>query len=160
MFESNGYSKFGLIKNLTLPADGNIIVSGHYYEPYTFTHQGHGYDCSNSLSDATVSAIARDFKGFVDSAASYFPDINGGYVPMNMGEFGVSGQHGSSCGGSGVSDALRAKWTDAAIAAAETYGMSWHYWGFVGVGGFEAYDKNAGQWYPELLQVFSKYLSK
>ena len=114
----------------------------------------------NSLSESTVAAIARDFKSYTDSIAAYFPDVNGGYIPVNMGEFGVSGQHGSSCGGDGVSDDLRAKWTDAAIAAAEKYGMSWHYWGFVGVGGFEAYDKGAGQWYPELLQVFSKYTSK
>ena len=28
------------------------------------------------------------------------------------------------------------------------------------MGGFEAYDKNGGKWYPELLQVFSKYLGK
>ena len=161
MFESSGYSKFAMIPHLTLPtADGNVIVSGHYYEPYTFTHQGHGYDCKNSLSESTVAAIARDFKSYTDSIAAYFPDVNGGYIPVNMGEFGVSGQHGSSCGGDGVSDDLRAKWTDAAIAAAEKYGMSWHYWGFVGVGGFEAYDKGAGQWYPELLQVFSKYTSK
>jgi endoglucanase len=38
--------------------------------------------------------------------------------------------------------------------------MSWQYWGFAGVGGFEAYNKNAGQWYPEILQVFNKYLTK
>ena len=160
MFESAGYSKFGQIPKLTLPADGNIIVSGHYYEPYSFTHQGHGYDCRDNLDDATIAAISRDFKNYTDSAAAYFPDINGGYIPMNMGEFGVSGQHGSSCGGSGVSDDLRARWTDAAIAAAEKYNMSWQYWGFVGVGGFEAYDKNAAQWYPELLQVFKKYTAK
>ena len=160
MFEAGAYSKFGQIPKLTLPADGNIIVSGHYYEPYTFTHQGHGYDCNNSLSDKTVASIDGEFKGYADAIAGYFPDLNGGSIPMNMGEFGVSGQHGSSCGGNGVSDELRAKWTDAAIAAAEKYGMSWHYWGFVGVGGFEAYDKGAGQWYPELLQVFTKYTSK
>lgn len=159
MFESNGYSKFGQIPKLNLPADGNIIVSGHYYEPYNFTHQGHGYDCNNSLNEGSVSAVARHFRSYADSISLYFPDINGGSVPMNMGEFGVSGQHGSSCGGSGVSDDLRARWTDAVIAAAEKYGMSWQYWGFVGVGGFEAYDKNAGKWYPELLQVFSKYVS-
>ena len=160
MFESAGYSKFGQIPKLTLPADGNIIVSGHYYEPYSFTHQGHGYDCHDKLNDATIAAISRDFKNYTDSAAMYFPDINGGYIPMNMGEFGVSGQHGSSCGNSGVSDDLRARWTEAAIAAAEKYNMSWQYWGFVGVGGFEAYDKGAAQWYPELLQVFKKYTAK
>ena len=35
MFEGNGYSKFAEIKKLDLPKDdGNIIVSGHYYDPY------------------------------------------------------------------------------------------------------------------------------
>ena len=76
---------------------------------------------------------------------------------MNMGEFGVSGKYGS-CGGNGPSDADRAKWTDAVIKAAESYGMSWQYWGLVGVGGFEAYNKNSNQWYTELLDVFKKYL--
>ena len=46
------------------------------------------------------------------------------------------------------------------IVEAEKYGMSWHYWGFVGVGGFEAYDKWAGKWYPELLAVFDMYIKK
>lgn len=157
MFESNGFSKFAQIVNLNLPDDGNIIVSGHYYEPYTITHQGHGYDCANSLRKWSVSTVQNQFRDYVESVASYFPDINGGYVPMNMGEFGVSGQNGSSCGNNGVSDSLRAIWTDAVIAEAEKYGMSWQYWGFVGVGGFEAYDKWGGKWYPELLQVFNKY---
>ena len=30
----------------------------------------------------------------------------------------------------------------------------------VGVGGFEAYDKWAGKWYPELLAVFDKYTGR
>lgn len=160
MFESNGYSKFAQIKNLTMPEDGNVIVSGHYYEPYTITHQGHGYDCNNSLSGWTSSVVTSHFGDYVQGVMETFPDVNGGYIPMNMGEFGVSGQNGSSCGGNGVSDELRAKWTDAVIAEAEKYGMSWHYWGFVGVGGFEAYDKWAGKWYPELLAVFDKYIKK
>ena len=157
MFEGNGYSKFAQISNVQLPEDGNIIFSGHYYEPFSFTHQGHGYDCGTKLKDTDISKIPGQFKAYVDSALTHFPDINGGHIPLNMGEFGVSGKYGS-CGGNGPSDTDRAKWTDAAIKAAKSYGMSWQYWGLVGVGGFEAYDKNAGQWYPELLQVFSKYL--
>lgn len=153
MFEAGGYAKFAQIPNLKLPADGNIIVSGHYYEPYTFSHQGHGYDANDQALFSTTT-IANDFKSYAESISLAFPDINGGGVPMNMGEFGVS----STNGGSSVSETSRAQWTDAVIAAAEKYGMSWHYWGFAGVGGFEAYDKNAGRWYPELMQVFSKYL--
>jgi hypothetical protein len=160
MFESNGYSKFAQIRKLEMPADGNIIFTGHYYEPYTISHQGHGYDCNNTLGGWTSSVVETHFNEYVAAAAESYPDINGGYVPLNMGEFGVSGQNGSSCGGDGLSDELRAKWTDAVIAEAEKHGMSWHYWGLVGVGGFEAYDKWAGKWYPELLAVFDKYTGR
>ena len=157
MFEGNGYSKFAQISNVKLPADGNIIFSGHYYEPFSFSHQGHGYDCGTKLKTSDLSKIPGHFKAYVDSATTHFPDINGGHIPMNVGEFGISGRYGS-CGGNGPSDDERAQWTDEVIKVAKSYGMSWQYWGLVGVGGFEAYDKNAGKWYPELLSVFSKYV--
>lgn len=155
MFEAGGYAKFAQIKNLTLPADGNIIVSGHYYEPYGFTHQGHGYNASASATFSTKT-INNDFQDYADAISQTFPDINGGCVPINMGEFGVA----TTNGGSQVSESSRAQWTDAVIAAAEKHGFSWQYWGFAGVGGFEAYNKNSGQWYSEIYQVFQKYLSK
>jgi aryl-phospho-beta-D-glucosidase BglC (GH1 family) len=151
MFESAGYSKFSQIPNLNLPNDGNIIVSGHYYDPYTFTHQNHGYsyDANASFSATT---IANDFASYMQSIATAFPDINGGCVPMNMGEFGVNSRSNS-----GISETKRAQWTDAVISAAEQQGMSWHYWAFAGAGGFEAY---SGSWYSEIKTVFDKYLSK
>ena len=157
MFEGNGYSKFAQISNVKLPADGNIIFSGHYYEPFSFTHQGHGYDCGTKLKSSDLTKVPTQFKAYVDSALTHYPDANGGHIPLNMGEFGVSGRYGS-CGGNGPSDSERAQWTEAAIKEAENYGMSWHYWGLAGVGGFEAYDKNSGQWYNELYTVFQKYL--
>ena len=150
MFEGNGYSKFAQISNVKLPADGNIIFTGHYYEPFEFTHQDHGYDCGRHLRDTDISKVPMQFKMYVDSALVHFPDINGGHIPMNMGEFGVS-----TCSGNGPTSEERARWTDAAIKAAESYGMSWHYWGLTGVGGFEAY---TGNWNTNLLDVFKKYL--
>jgi aryl-phospho-beta-D-glucosidase BglC (GH1 family) len=150
MFEGNGYSKFAQISHVQLPADGNIIFTGHYYEPFSFTHQGHGYDCGARLQDSDISKMPSQFKAYVDSALVHYPDINGGHIPMNMGEFGVS-----TCSGNGPTSEERAKWTDAAIKAAESYGMSWHYWGLTGVGGFEAY---TGSWNNNLLDVFKKYL--
>lgn len=156
MFEGNGYAKFAQISNVQLPADGNIIFSGHYYEPFSFSHQGHGYDCGTKLKSSDLSKMPSQFKAYTDSALTHYPDINGGFIPLNMGEFGISGQSGS-CGGNAPSDNERAQWTDAAIKEAENYGMSWHYWGLAGVGGFEAYDKNAGRWFSELYQVFQKY---
>lgn len=151
MFEGNGYAKFAQIQNLDLPADGNIIVSGHYYDPYPFTHQGHGYDCNANANDG-ISSMASQFKSYADSIALYFPDVNGGSVPMNMGEFGVANK--GQC--SSVSDAKREKWTDAVLTQAEKYGMSWQYWCYKNCGGFEA--GTGGSWHGNMLNIFKKYM--
>lgn len=152
MFEAYHAAKFYDINRLNMPVDGNIIYSGHYYEPYSYTHQGNGYDCKG---DATLKlTAAADFKKYVDLAESLYPDINGGHIPMNMGEFGVSGQPNYSCKTKAPSDSSRALWTKEAIKAAESYDMSWQYWGFVGVGGFEAYNKGKGEWYEGFLDAF------
>ena len=163
MFEANGYSKFGAIKQLDLPQDGNIIVSGHYYDPYEFTHQGTAtmYPCGAGLSSADLSKIAKDFKQYADSAKAYFPDTDGVHsVPMNMGEFGAIGRSGSKCASEAPSEALRAQWTEYVIKAAETYGISWHYWAYGKTSGFQAYDQSADAWFTEMKKVFDKYLSK
>jgi endoglucanase len=38
--EPGGWGGIGELKNLVLPADDNVIVSVHCYEPFHFTHQG------------------------------------------------------------------------------------------------------------------------
>ena len=151
MFESAGYSKFAQIPNLNLPNDGNIIVSGHYYDPYNFTHQNHGYSY-NASATFSATTIANDFKSYANAIAKAFPDKNGGCVPINMGEFGVNSRSNS-----GVTDSKRAPWIDAVISAAEQYGFSWHYWAFSNSGGFEVY---SGSWDSNAKTVFDKYLSK
>lgn len=168
MFESNNAAKFAQLSILKLPPDGNIIFSGHYYEPYTFSHQGNGYDCRG---DALYSNNAsNDFLTYARLAKTNYPDINGGYIPMNMGEFGVAGgntRHScfdlrkdpsgivlkDSTGTiirdlTGPSDQLKALWAKETVKAAETYGISFHYWGFTRVGGFEAYDRENNTWLP------------
>lgn len=151
MFESNSAAKFGLLNQLKLPQDGNIIFSGHYYEPYTFTHEGHGYSCKG---DETYSpTISSDMAKYVATAQSLYPDVNGGYIPMNMGEFGVAAGSRSNCGSEGPSDRLYALWSKKAVETAEKYGLSWTYWGFTKVGGFEAYDRSENAWYPGILEA-------
>jgi aryl-phospho-beta-D-glucosidase BglC (GH1 family) len=149
MFQSYHAAKFADIDALTLPQDGNIIFSGHYYEPYTFTHEGHGYACKGD--ESYTSSVSTDIAKYVAKAQARFPDVNGGHIPMNMGEFGVAAGLRSSCGSEGPSDKYFALWTKKAVAAAEKYDMSWHYWGFTKVGGFEAYDRNENAWYPGIL---------
>lgn len=152
MFESYLAAKFAQISILKLPADGNIIYSGHYYEPYTFSHQGHSYDC---LGDAAYLNMAEsDFRGYVDTAKALFPDVNGvDHIPMNIGEFGISGgtsrANKSHCKAdqSLPSAEAKARWAKETVAAAKKYDMSFHYWGFTYVGGFEAYDRQNNVWY-------------
>ncbi|MCQ2102140.1 MAG: glycoside hydrolase family 5 protein [Fibrobacter sp.] len=159
MFESMGAAKFAQLSVLRLPQDGNIIYSGHYYEPYGFTHQGHSYSCNGDAAFSN-NAVA-DLKGYVAMAKRLYPDINGGSVPMNMGEFGVSGGgvgNTSTCNGNGVealpSAQAKARWAQQSIEAAEALDMSWHYWGLAGVGGFEAYDKVDETWYEGFPAAF------
>ena len=164
MFEGNGYSQFAEIKKLDLPKDdGNIIVSGHYYEPYEYTHQGTAamYPCGAGITSSDLSKIAKDFKSYVDSANAYFPDVDGVHgVPINLGEFGAIGRTGSTCGAEAPSEASRAQWTDYVIKAAEKYGISWHYWAYGKTSGFQAYDQSEGQWFPEMKKVFDAYTVK
>ena len=146
MFESNKASKFEQLPILKLPPDGNIIYSGHYYEPYTFSHQGHNSACQG---DAAYSNTASDdFKSFARMGMQLYPDINGkDFIPMNMGEFGVSGRTNWQCRDNAPSDSKKAQWAKETIAAAQKYNMSFHYWGFTSVGGFEAYDRIGNGWH-------------
>lgn len=145
MFESNQAAKFAQLSILNLPEDGNIIFSGHYYEPYTFSHQGHGYDCKGDAAFTNNSNL--DFSNYVNLAKKLYPDVNGGHIPMNVGEFGVAGKTSYECGDNGPSDEKKARWAQQTVGNAERYEMSWHYWGFTYVGGFEAYDRSKNAWH-------------
>lgn len=152
MFESYHAAKFADLGALKLPQDGNIIYSGHYYEPYTFTHEGLGYKCVGD--ESYTNSAQTDITSYVSLATKLYPDINGGHVPLNMGEFGVAAGSRSSCGTDGPSDKYWALWNKKTIAAAEKFGISWTYWDFTRASGFESYDRQNGEWYPGALEAF------
>lgn len=148
MFEAYHAAKFADLSMLHLPPDGNIIFSGHYYEPYTYSHQGHGYNC---LGDAAYSSTAdEDLLSYVGLAYKLYPDVNEkDQVPLNMGEFGIAGGDSSPCQwqeGEPPSAARKAAWAKKAAQAAVKNGISFHYWGFGYTGGFDAYEPNAETW--------------
>lgn len=146
MFETYHLAKFEEISSLHMPIDGNIIFTGHYYRPYNFTHEGHGYDCRG---DATlISTAAEDLKYYASLAYQYYPDVNGiDHVPLNMGEFGVAGGDAGFCNPASTNTG-KAYWTSNAAKAAIDNGMSFHYWGFGQTGGFDAYNTGTEEWYP------------
>jgi endoglucanase len=164
MFETYHAAKFEDLESLHLPQDGNIIFSGHYYQPYTYSHQGnHGNKC---LGDAAYANSAEtDMAAYAALARRLYPDINGiDHVPMNMGEFGVAGgsdmgtctwkdQNGNQVQGVWPSDQKKANWAQKTAQAAISNGISFHYWGFGQTGGFNAYNTGTEQWNPGFPQA-------
>jgi len=161
MANPGNFGKFELMGDLKLPKnDGNIILTGHYYEPYSYSHQGHNAACG-SLWDEKDSeknaTIVKDLKSFVAMVKAYYPGKNGTHMPLNMGEFGAS----SKCTAKGVDEANRAKYIEAIVSVANELDYSWHIWGFAGVD-FDVYNYNRatkkGEWYPTIIKTLQKYL--
>ncbi|MCK9181542.1 MAG: glycoside hydrolase family 5 protein [Fibrobacteraceae bacterium] len=153
MINPGNWGHFEGMEKIKLPsdADGNIIISGHYYEPYKYTHQGASadYACGvvwDSTNKEALTSIVSDFKSFVAMAKTNFPGKNGTHIPLNMGEFGAS----NDC--SQITNANRASYISTIVTIANALGISWHYWGFTGVE-FDAYDKSGNAWYPEILKA-------
>lgn len=149
MFETYHMAKFADITSLHMPADSNIIFSAHYYEPYTFTHMGH--DDNLCKGDATYKNTAdTDMARYVKLAQALYPDVKGGHIPMNMGEFGVAS---GNCGNS-ASKEKKALWIKNTVAAANKYGISWHYWNYTNAGGFEAFNRDGSYIYSGYKDAF------
>jgi len=153
MINPAGWGHFEYMADLKLPADadGNIIIDGHYYNPYKYSHQGVNYDdpCGtvwDASDNAALASIVSDLKSFVSIAKSKFPGKDGTHIPLNMGEFGAS----SVC--SAITNANRASYIESVVSIANALGYSWSYWGFTGVE-FDAYDKSTDAWYPEILKA-------
>ena len=161
MVNPGNYGKFDLMGKLSLPKDdGNIILSGHYYEPFSYSHQGHNSACGNVWDEndnQKTSAIVKDLKSYVAMAKAVYPGKNGTYMPLNMGEFGAS----SKCAKEGADEANRAKYIEDIISVANELDISWHIWGFAGVE-FDVYNYNRttkeGEWFPTIIATLKEYL--
>lgn len=132
------------LPQLDLPeSDRNLIVTFHFYDPLTFTHQGAEWmDGSQPWlgnkwmgTDAEKYAITEAF----DKAAAWGADHQ---RPIYLGEFGAYSK--------GEMDS-RARWTASVARTADAHGFSWTYWEFCS--GFGAYDPAANAWREPLLNA-------
>jgi endoglucanase len=109
-----------------LPADPNLLVTFHYYEPFHFTHQGatwageevkhlHGITWGTAADRAVV---ASDF----DQVAAWSKANN---RPILLGEFGAYDKSGTPLD-------LRVAYIEADRREAERHGFGWAYWQFEG----------------------------
>ncbi len=138
MYGCNDYNAYTGIRKLTLPADGNIIFTPHYYVPANYALQGENYNCPENITTwegtkAEKESMEKDFEKMRALADELYP----GGLPINIGEFGAT-----ECGGI----TSRVKWVKSFVELAKKYGFSWNYWGFTQVGGYELFDKQLGTW--------------
>ena len=125
------------LPTLQLPADPNLLVTFHYYEPFHFTHQGarwvpevtnlHGITWGSAADRA---ALRSDFDQVAEWAAA-------NHRPILLGEFGAYDK-------SGTPTDLRVAYTAAVRCEAQRHGFGWAYWQFDG--DFIAWDMKTDSW--------------
>jgi endoglucanase len=130
-------NNFHSLDALTLPADDrNIVVTVHYYDPFSFTHQGATWTNPSREnlvgvpwgSEADRQTVIRNF-GTI-AAWSQVHDR-----PILLGEFGSYDK---------ADMASRAAWTSTVARAAESDHFAWSYWQFES--SFSAYDIANQRW--------------
>jgi endoglucanase len=137
------WNSIGSLPMLVLPeSDRHLLVTVHFYDPMTFTHQGASWIEGSEKwlgntwgTDAEKLAVTQAF----DKAAAW-GDAH--HRPIYLGEFGAFEK--------GDMDS-RASWTAFVARTAETHGFPWTYWEFCS--GFGAYDPVAKQWRQPLLDA-------
>lgn len=130
---------------LKLPADPNLLVTIHYYEPFHFTHQGatwagpevlhlHGITWGTTADKAAVRA---DF----DKARAW-ADAN--HRPILLGEFGAYDM-------SGTPVEYRAAYANTVAREAEAHHFGWAWWQFDG--NFILWDMQKNGWNEPILHA-------
>lgn len=121
------------LTKLQLPADKNVIVSIHSYDPYEFTHQGLSWMPQFPRGQACCNAYQRQALTNNLQIAVNWGSARG--YPLHMGEFGSVN----------VGDMQsRENYTRMARDLFEQNGLGWTYWEFAS--SFGVYDPSQKNW--------------
>jgi hypothetical protein len=134
------------LSQLQLPADSNIILTIHYYNPFDFTHQGTdftGQDMPAGISWDSTSVQTAAIVNDMNIIKQYSQKNN---VPVYIGEFGANGS---------ADDASRAKWAGCLHRVFDADGFSGAYWEYCS--GFGVYDPVSDCYHSGLLHALTGY---
>jgi endoglucanase len=138
------WNNISWLPKLELPAnDRHIIVTVHYYEPHTFTHQGASWGDPEWRklsgitwgSPADLAKVEKDF----DAVQAWAKKND---RPILLGEFGAYDK---------APQQDRIEYTATVARAAEQRGWAWTYWQFDS--NFIVYDIDRGNWNEPIYQA-------
>ena len=143
MVGTHNYNNAAAASQLRLPKDAsNLIVTFHYYEPFSFTHQGAtfvnpqyptGKEWNASFGEMrTIKKVFSTLKEWADSKD----------IPVYLGEFGAY---------EAADSVSRERWTTFMVDVANKMGFGWAYWEFCS--GFGVYDEVSGKWNAPLMRA-------
>ncbi|WP_448376354.1 glycoside hydrolase family 5 protein [Fervidobacterium sp.] len=133
------WANYSAIRSLKLVNDARIIVSFHYYEPFSFTHQG--AEWVNPILPVGVKWNGEEWE--VNQIRNHFKYVSDWAkeknAPIYLGEFGAYSKADMDS---------RVKWTETVRKMAEEFKFSYAYWEFCA--GFGIYDRWAESWIEPL----------
>lgn len=132
------------LSQLKLPDDDRIILTIHYYNPFSFTHQG--ADWVEGQADRWLGTPWRgsyyEKMTIIDELQPVLRYAEKNNVPVNIGEFGAYERADMES---------RALWTAFCARLFESYGFSWHYWEFCS--GFGIYNPKTRRFRQKLVNA-------
>ncbi len=138
------------LDDLELPEDDrNIVVTVHYYEPMTFTHQGAPWEKETAdLSGVTWGSaeervrVKQDFSRVQDWSLKH-------QRPILLGEFGAYDKAPMTS---------RARYVECVARTAESLGWAWTYWQFDS--DFIVYDIDKDHWVEPILKALIPWTAR
>lgn len=133
------------LNKLTIPSDTHLILTIHYYSPFTFTHQGAEWvNGSNAWLGTKWNDTEYDREAVVNDFQTVLRIQQEKNIPVHIGEFGAYSKADMNS---------RVKWTRFLSRWFEQNGFSWAYWEFNA--GFGIYDPVTGQFRTSLLNALT-----
>ena len=137
------WNAYDWVTTLDIPDDPHVIVTFHYYEPFSFTHQGAEWVEGSTLWLSTSWGESEEHKRILTQHFDLVTDWAQRHnVRILLGEFGAYSK---------ADMASRVRWTTFVREQAEAHGFAWAYWEFAS--GFGVYDPEAKVWREELIKA-------